>query len=446
MTRNIVSRHVHCYDVGTFLLILFLVVQQLVWPTYTIAVYEHTYYVKPEGIKNDSCQGEPCHTFSQYLQNAQMFFTSETQIRFMGGIHLFDIQTEGFVTIRDISNLALTGNEFLERSKLEVGWQRSVEITVPTTKLQCSKGAGFAFINVTNFQMINIAVNGCGTKIDTYHWSLVLFRYSKLGKLYQRDDHLGIRATLLFLDTHNITIQECSIHNSTGYGLLGINFLGNSKITNSTFIYNNYHRSYKCKYKTDCHCQGGNILFVFAERIKCPEQFQQTVLSIFSTQFLYGWDVRAIDAISSDYYITGGSGIGIQITPVSFAVEVILDNITSAENEGTWIDGTNVCIRAFDLSHNFVIRIRHLHSIDSHPAALHPYKRSKAFGYRYGIHLPTDFKSECSTTTKKKTSLCSDLHIINSKFSYNSATAIFFNLKAAQSMSVQIILQLAVVI
>jgi len=126
-------------------------------------------------------------------------------------------------------------------------------------------------------------------------------------------------------------------------------------------------------------------------------------LNIFSTQFLYGRDVRAVGAISSDYYITGGSGIGIQITPVLFAVEVILDNITSAENKGTWIDGTNVCIRAFDLSHNFVILIKHLHSIDSHPAhVFHPYKRSKAFGYRYGIHLPTDFKSECSTTYHKE--------------------------------------------
>jgi len=117
---------------------------------------------------------------------------------------------------------------------------------------------------------------------------------------------------------------------------------------------------------------------------------------------------------------------------VLFAVEVILDNITSAENKGTWIDGTNVCIRAFDLSHNFVIHIKHLHSIDSHPAhEFHPYKRNKAFGYRCGIHLPTDFKSECSTTTKKKTSLCSDLHIINSKFFYNSATAVFLQLESS---------------
>jgi len=34
-------------------------------------------------------------------------------------------------------------------------------------------------------------------------------------------------------------------------------------------------------------------------------------------------------------------------------------------------------------------------------------------------------------TTKKKTSLCSDLHIINSKFSYNSATAVFLQLESS---------------
>jgi len=61
----------------------------------------------------------------------------------------------------------------------------------------------------------------------------------------------------------------------------------------------------------DHHCQGENVLFVFAELIKCPKQFQQTVLNIVSTQFLYGRDVRAVGVISSDYYITGDSGIGI---------------------------------------------------------------------------------------------------------------------------------------
>jgi len=96
-------------------------------------------------------------------------------------------------------------------------------------------------------------------------------------------------------------------------------------------------------------------------------------------------------------HITGRHEIGIKMTLVSFAVEVILDSIT-AENKGTRIDGMdNVCIRVFELSHNFVIHVRHLHSIDSCPAYdCHIYTNAAK---PLGVNM--NFAGVCTTSIQK---------------------------------------------
>ena len=137
----------------------------------TLAAFRHIYYVQSTtkgGIVLPSmqCPGIPCYPLTYYLQRSDQFFKSDSVFYFMSGVHLFQIDErliDNSVMIRDVQNLALTGNSYVTRRPMSV---ESIHITVvePTTQLVCNPHtpAALAIINVTNLKIANIAFSGCG--------------------------------------------------------------------------------------------------------------------------------------------------------------------------------------------------------------------------------------------------------------------------------------------
>ena len=56
----------------------------------------------------------PCHTLSHYLENTTKYFTSNTRISFLHGMH--KINKSGMLHIQDDSSLTLTGNNVSSKS------------------------------------------------------------------------------------------------------------------------------------------------------------------------------------------------------------------------------------------------------------------------------------------------------------------------------------------
>ena len=63
------------------------------------------YFVTPN--ESTPCPALPCHTLSYYLENTTWYFTSNTRISFLDGVH--EINKSGVFHIKDVSNLTLTG-------------------------------------------------------------------------------------------------------------------------------------------------------------------------------------------------------------------------------------------------------------------------------------------------------------------------------------------------
>ena len=80
-------------------------------------------------------------------------------------------------------------------------------------------------------------------------------------------------AAVLFLNIISLKLLDISVENSTGYGILGMNVLGNSSISQSRFMFNNYNTlsSTNCSHGLGS-CRGGNML-VFYETL--PESVVQ---------------------------------------------------------------------------------------------------------------------------------------------------------------------------
>ena len=166
------------------------------------------YYVKPSDVEYCPPHFQPCHILEYYVRNSNM--TSNSTILFLKGLHILQSTAE----IGSVINLAFIGVAGPEDSKI-----------------QCEGIAGFYFRQLIpdNLTISNLLLSNCGSEI---------VEGLPCGAL--------ILNTVLHLNMTNVIVE-----NSTGYGLLAYNVLGNSFITGSVFRHN----------RATQDCEGGNTYF-----------------------------------------------------------------------------------------------------------------------------------------------------------------------------------------
>ena len=190
------------------------------------------YYVKPSDVEYCPLHFQPCHILDYYVNNSNM--TSNSTFLFLKGLHILQSTAE----IGNVTNLALIGVAGPEDSKI-----------------QCEGTAGFYFWKLVpgNLTISNLLFSNCG------------------GETVE-----GLPCGALILDTVlHLNMTNVIVENSTGYGLLGYNLLGNTLITESVFRYN----------RATQHCVGGNTWFYYSN---CPKLDIATSLEIDSCRFLFG--------------------------------------------------------------------------------------------------------------------------------------------------------------
>ena len=263
------------------------------------------YFVKP----NDStaCPGLPCHTLTQYmyLQSVTQYryFASNTRISFLPGVH--EVGNVSELYIENVSNLTLAG------------YNVSSSHAANSAKVVCVKPATLIFSEVVNLMIKHLSIIYCG-------YPLI-------------DDGEEPSAAVHLIDITSLKLLSISVENSTGYGIVGMNILGNSSISHSRFVFNNYYTlsSTNCSYGVGS-CEGGNMcLFYYG----APEsEGNISVLSIDSCVFSDGVDV------SDGQTLSGGLAISyyeesITQYDVDIEISIFISNVVSTRNVG--MEGTN---------------------------------------------------------------------------------------------------------
>ena len=183
---------------------------------------------------------------------------------------------QGTAEIRNMCNLALIGIAGPEKCKI-----------------QCQRPAGFYFKQMIhgNLTISNLMFSNCGVEsVD------------------------GLPCGALVLDTvFDLNLSDVTVENSTGYGLLGFNLLGNPLIKNSVFRYNSATQD----------CIGGNTWIYYGN---CPKLDTPTLLTISSSQFLFGKQFHV-------QFLSLGSG-GLNFVMNCTNVSVHATNLTLYGNEG----------------------------------------------------------------------------------------------------------------
>ena len=145
-------------------------------------------------------------TLESVLQNV----ASHTIILLESGRHTI----EDFILVENVTNIKLQG-------------QKSI--------IQCAKDTGLAFVNVSNLSFRNISVDGCG--FNGSHIDKVVSRMNDIVNLFYQVPRV-VHISLFLGHCENLTMEHVAIINTRGFGVVGINIIGVSQLTDVLFFNN----------------------------------------------------------------------------------------------------------------------------------------------------------------------------------------------------------------
>ena len=170
---------------------------------YTVTPDDHCY-------PNTTCHH--CHNLQHYLLNITKYFTSNTQLLFLPGLH--HLHTD--LIIQNVHNISLIGST-------------ANGTTLDTVIIQCNSLAGIVMSNITDLTMKNIQISNCQTTVN----------------IFTKLNH-----GMLLKDCYNIQLNRVTIIGDITHHLLTINTLENSSFINLTcnklvLLYNEVNTSNK---------------------------------------------------------------------------------------------------------------------------------------------------------------------------------------------------------
>lgn len=323
------------------------------------AQYVNTYYVTPDSA-SISCGEFPCNNLNFYAHESN-FSVSNTTLIFLPGVHNLDIN--GLIFFQNLENIQLLGSDESKAVKYTIaqmveaygfdsyGEDDSISYFESSATILCSNPSGFLFTNITNLTISNLTVLNCGT-------------YSAATS-YNASVHL--------LDVHGLTMEGIVIRNSTGYGLVGKNVLGQSQISRSAFVGNNQilKTLLTKQYLNDIECDGnvypnvsayfnmgeldyssvsgGNVYFQYTDQssITLPMPNQ---LSLSACLFSLG-----IDGTFTNRTVRSSSGTGLSIYSVqkTYNISIIISQTTLYRNQA--MRGANLLLYLNPVTTNFTI-------------------------------------------------------------------------------------------
>ena len=232
-------------------------------------------------------EGTMCYTLSYYTNQFDLYFTDDTTLYFLPGVHSLD----GSLTIREISNLSLIG-----LGEMETGFHETVSQS--TVQVRCTNNTtiGLSFQDSEYITISGISFVDCGAPFNDTRNFLSSETYT----------------TINFVSSINVSLERVSILNGTGMGLLLQNTL-DIEIKESSFSQNVIPPCTQA-----ILCPGGNLIIQYFD-MESTNNFTQINIKIMNSNFSFGY--------STELYITAGIGIDVSSDISFISLNIILDGL-----------------------------------------------------------------------------------------------------------------------
>ena len=179
---------------------------------------DNTYYVTP--IPDTPCPGEPCHTLSQYAEHDFKNFSSNTTLVFLPGDHALN-HTISFGLTDTLSDWRNTTHHHYPYHSLTLLGSPS-SLPEATSRIVCTRSAGFAFSGITELHITALAFISCGHGPAVSIWwmlnsSIVNCTFqNNFSWQWQDGGNIGEGSVVSTLNS-TLTITGCTIQNNGGY-------------------------------------------------------------------------------------------------------------------------------------------------------------------------------------------------------------------------------------
>ena len=328
-----------------------------------------THIVTPNGTCLDS-SSIPCNTLNNYVQNSSVSFVSNTVFCFLSGIHVLNVMN---LKINSVSNISLIGfgasvqssvtdkaNQFNFSTKCPQ--EDNITFLEPTAIIKCKGFSGFVFTDIVNLLLANLTILNCGANVtETLSYMQSTMSISSITLVHY--------VAVLLINVSNLHIEATSIQNSTGYGLMGINVLGQSQISGSSFVGNNQfvksnlqlydQPPYLCAlYVCNSRCTskdeyaGGNAIFIYKAELS---HSTEPILDISSSLFALGVDgsIGFASNLLTTNYNSMGTGLGVLLLQTSYKVRITITNTVAHRNQASY--GGNLNFQVNPLSFDVIL-------------------------------------------------------------------------------------------
>ena len=186
---------------------------------YTVIPDDHYY-------PNTTCHH--CHSLQHYLLNVTKYFTSNTQLLFLPGLH--HLHTD--LIIQNVHNISLIGS--------------TANGTTLDTVIQCNSSYGILMNNITNLTVKNFTIQACQhLYVKFYNHSLLSYtmtwkQYFSSVIIIKDCTSVLVHHLQMYSENPHINIIE---HRVFYYSLIGMNILGDSYFSHISclkmlFLYN----------------------------------------------------------------------------------------------------------------------------------------------------------------------------------------------------------------
>jgi hypothetical protein len=318
--------------------------------------------ISPLQLRAFICDGEgvpafrqrsdpPYENCTQALSSLLRNVTSHTTILLQHEVYILD----EFILIQDVINITLdtTGDS-----------SEPVFIRCPEDPSKTS--AGLAFINVTDLTIRNLVVVGCGfTEGDI---SNTVSQLREVVNIFYTIPS-SVQISLLLGNCEDVLIEQVSIANAKGFGLVGINVVGTPELINVTF-FNNTNPGECDPFQNvfnpspnelaNYDSLGGAAVFMYFDYL--PGQLQtryrgsRTTLNLQNCNFTLNSECSLAylnllrspsngesSLVASTGYALGGSGaLGLALAQLEYGVTVNIASSRFYDNTATFGSGSTI--------------------------------------------------------------------------------------------------------
>ena len=289
------------------------------------------YYVLPMNNNTDCPNGSVCNDLNYYASQSQIYFSSNTILTFLEGTHI--LEQDGPIIMNGVTNITLRGE----------GMKESI--------INCNKSnSGLLLYDFNDITFFGLTITDCGFQLPQDMKSYITLRYNVTRLNWEYVSSVNASFSILMFNGTNVTINEITLQDGTGYGLMAVNVY-NVVIMSSIFTGNNFN----CSFTYSTYSQGGNIAFAYIDSTQCPSGINsnQSTVSINNVSVMKGKNCGFYHQTEYKAYEFAGRGAGLTVFGMSLSCsDVRFDVNTVNATHNLAYFGPNILIMGLPIAFN----------------------------------------------------------------------------------------------